>query len=78
MRALVGLLEWAQSFGAADDDKDGLGERLCDHLGGGTKGLPVVSRSLAGYQRVNFQVAIDAYLDREGRRAELIGLRDPR
>jgi len=72
--ALVGLLEWAQSLGAADDDKGGLGERLCDHLGGDTKGLPVVSRALAGYQRVNFQVAIDAYLDREGRRAELIGL----
>ena len=72
-RAFIGLFEWAQSFGSADDD-DGLGERLCDHLGGDTKGLPVVSRALAGYQRVNFQVAIDAYLDGEERRAELIGL----
>ena len=71
-RALIGLLEWAQSFGSAEGD-DGLGDRLRDHLGGDTKGLPVVSRALAGYQRVNFQVAIDAYLHGE-RRAELIGL----
>jgi hypothetical protein len=46
-RAFIGLLEWAQSFGSADDD--GLGERLCDHLGGDAKGLPGVSRALAGY-----------------------------
>jgi hypothetical protein len=24
---------------------------------------PAVSRAIAGYQRVNFQVAVDAYLD---------------
>jgi hypothetical protein len=38
------------------------------------KGLPVVSRGLEGYQRANFQVAIDAYLEEPGRDAELIGL----
>jgi len=34
----------------------------------------VISRALEGYQRANFQVAIDAYLKEEGRQAELIGL----
>jgi hypothetical protein len=72
-RAFLGLWEWAQSQ-AVDEDEDELQVRLQTHFDGEARGLPVVSRALAGYQRVNFQVAIDAYLERRGRSAELIGL----
>jgi ATPase family associated with various cellular activities (AAA) len=73
-RAFLDLLEWAQSAAPPDDSANALGERLRDHFEGEIKGLPVVSRGLEGYQRANFQVAIDAYLDEPGRDAELIGL----
>src|SRR5205823_5023230 len=69
----LGLWDWAQSH-AVDEDADGLRDRVQAHFGGEIGGLPVVSRALAGYQRVNFQVAIDAYLGSEGRSAELVGL----
>ena len=73
-KALVALQDWAQEHADDGEEAGGLGDRLRDHVGGDAKGLPVVSRALAGYQRVNFQLAVDAYLGREGRRAELIGL----
>lgn len=66
-------MEWARSS-AIDASGKGLGDRLRSHFGGDTSGLPVVSRALEGYQRANFQVAIDDYLDQPGREAELIGL----
>jgi hypothetical protein len=72
-RAFLGLWDWAQQR-AVEEHTDVLQERLRGHFGGEVRGLPVVSRALAGYQRVNFQVAIDAYLDSPGRSAELIGL----
>jgi hypothetical protein len=72
-RAIVGLTDWAQAF-AIDDSPDPLRERLREHMGGPAKGLPVVSRALEGYQRANFQLAIDRYLEHAGREAELIGL----
>lgn len=72
-RALLGLWDWAQSH-AAEDHEDVLRDRIQAHFGGEIRGLPVVSRALAGYQRVNFQVAVDAYLESEARSAELVGL----
>ena len=72
-RAIVELLQWAHEH-ASEQESDGLAKRLVEHLGGETRGLPVVSRPLEGYQRANFQVAIEAYLSEEGRQAELIGL----
>ncbi len=72
-RSLVQLAEWSQAF-SYEQSGGGLGDRLREHLGGDTSGLPVVSRALEGYQRANFQVAIDAYLDTPERQAQLIGL----
>jgi DNA polymerase III delta prime subunit len=72
-RALIDLQEWAGSV-RFSEPSDGLPERLREHLGGEAKGLPVVSRALEGYQRANFQVAIDHYLGVPDRHAELIGL----
>lgn len=73
-RALLDLVAWAESFASADGSVDALEGSLRAHFGGEMKGLPVVSRALKGYERVNFQVAIDAYLDERSRRVELIGL----
>lgn len=72
-RALVQLNEWAQAF-SDEQSGEGLSERLREHLGGEIAGMPVVSRALEGFQRANFQVAIDSYLAEAGRQAELIGL----
>jgi cell division protease FtsH len=72
-RAIVDLVGWAQSF-AVNESGDGLGDRFREHFAGDIKGLPVVSRPLEGYQRANFQVAIDGYLDHPARETELIGL----
>lgn len=72
-RSLVDLAEWSRSFND-EQSGDDLGDRLREHLGGEIAGLPVVSRALEGYQRANFQVAIDAYLDAPERQAQLIGL----
>ena len=76
-RALVGLQEWASSVPLAPS-QDGLSEQLRSHLGGDAKGYPVVSRALEGYQRANFQVAIDRFLEDPARKAELIGLPESR
>lgn len=73
-RALISLTEWAQQMTPEEEPEHGLTERLREHLGGDADGLPVVSRALAGFQRANFQVAIEAYLDAPGREAELVGL----
>ena len=76
-RALVGLQEWASSVPLAQSE-DGLSEQLRSHLGEDAKGYPVVSRALEGYQRANFQVAIDRFLEDPARKAELIGLPESR
>lgn len=73
-RALVGLSEWAQQQDDQRDSEDALNRRLRAHLGEPGAGLPVISRGLEGYQRANFQLAIDAFLAAPNRSAELIGL----
>lgn len=72
-RALVDLVAWAEST-SVNEREDVLGDRLRAHFGGEIKGLPVVSRALEGYQRVNFQVAVDVFLSSDDAEAELIGL----
>lgn len=76
-RALMQLQEWASELPRAKSP-DGLSARLREHLGAGAKGWPVVARAVQGYQRPNFQLAIDAFLQGEGREAELIGLPETR
>jgi hypothetical protein len=49
-----------------------LRERLRAHFGADPTDLPIVTRPLEAWDRPNFQVAIDAFL--EQRSAELVGL----
>lgn len=76
-RALIELQNWASELPRAEPEDD-LSRRLREHLGCDAKGWPVVSRALEGYQRANFQVAIDSFLGAEERAAELIGLPETR
>lgn len=66
------LLTWAQEH--APRREPPIRVRLSEHLDSELSELPVVSSALAGYDRVNFQVALDAFLEGEERSAELIGL----
>ena len=51
----------------------GVRARLREHFGTDPSGLPVASLEVPEYDRPNLQVALDAYLSREGRFAELLG-----
>src|SRR5437773_11921598 len=49
-------------------------KRLRDHLGGEPTRMSVISEEFERFQQANLQVAMDAYVERPGHSAELIGL----
>jgi hypothetical protein len=49
-------------------------KRLRDHLGGEPMRMPVISEEFERFQQPNLQIAMDAYLERPGQSADLIGL----
>src|SRR5204862_7852382 len=49
-------------------------KRLREHLGGEPTRMPVISEEVQRFEQPNLQVAMDAYLERPGHGAELIGL----
>jgi ATPase family associated with various cellular activities (AAA) len=49
-------------------------KRLRAHLGGEPTRMPVMSEEVQRFEQPNLQVAMDAYLERPGHTAELIGL----
>ncbi len=57
-------------------DRPSLPDLLRDHLGGTVDALDVVEESWPGYDHVNVQVALDAWLQQVGREHELVGLTD--
>jgi hypothetical protein len=74
-RALVRLSEWAQDRAEQEPGKEPvIRTTLRDHLGAEPAAMPVVSTPLRGFERVNFQVAIDAWLEADGHGGELVGL----
>ena len=68
--AIKRLTEWAVEH--APEPEPQLRERLRAHFGADPTELPIVTRPLEAWDRPNFQVAIDAFL--EQRSAELVGL----
>jgi hypothetical protein len=68
--SLKRLADWAQEH--APDPEPAIRVRLRKHLGADPRELPIVSRSLAQWDRPNFQVAIDTWS--EGRDVEVVGL----
>src|SRR5712691_9248566 len=49
-------------------------KRLREHLGGEPTRMPVISEEFQRFEQPNLQIAMDAYLERPGTTAELIGL----
>jgi cell division protease FtsH len=70
--ALRDLQAWALANAPAEES--GLRVRIRDHLGVDPADLPVVSREIPPWERANLQVALDAYLDANGRSHEYVGL----
>src|SRR4051794_6460940 len=71
-RALLGLYEWAQRSSPRRESP--IAKAMREHFGGSPSAFPVVSAPLRGFERVNFQLALDALLAEEGWSGELIGL----
>ena len=70
--AVRDLTAWAAAHAPAKESP--LRARLRDHLGCDPAELPVVSKEIPGWERANLQVALDAYLEVEGRSHEYVGL----
>jgi hypothetical protein len=68
--AIKRLVGWAEKH--APEPEPELRDRLRTHFGTDPTELPIVTRELQAWDRPNFQVAIDAFL--EGRSSELVGL----
>jgi hypothetical protein len=71
-RAIVDLGDWArQSMPTVDSP---IRTRMREHFGTDPSSFPVVSAPLKGFERANFQVALDALLAEDAWSGELIGL----
>ncbi len=68
-RRLVNL-----TVGVARGGQDPLRDLLRAHLGPGAGSLPLVSGSWQPYDHVNVQIGLEAWLARDGRRHEIVGL----
>ncbi|TNM64150.1 ATP-binding protein [Streptomyces sp. NP160] len=74
-KAVTGLLEWAQETTAERVPE--LVTRLRGHLGDGAADAAVVSREFAVFDRVNLQLALDAWTAEPGRSVEVVGYTIP-
>lgn len=70
--AIRDLTQWAQAQTPAEEPP--LRRRIAEHLGCDPSELPVVSRTFSPWERANLQVALDAYLEADGRSHEFVGL----
>jgi len=71
-RGLRDLVDWATQ--SAPVPEPVIRRRLREHLGEDPSGLPVVTAELPPFDRPNFQLALERFLEGEGRASELIGL----
>ncbi|WP_255472612.1 AAA family ATPase [Quadrisphaera setariae] len=74
-RAVTGLLDWAQETTA--QRVPALVTRLREHLGEGAADATVVSREFAVFDRVNLQLALEAWAAEPGRSVEVVGYTIP-
>ncbi|WP_211319671.1 AAA family ATPase [Quadrisphaera granulorum] len=74
-RAVTGLLEWAQETTA--ERIPPLVTKIRDHLGEGAVDAGVLSREFAVFDRVNLQLALDAWSAEHGRSVEVVGYTIP-
>jgi hypothetical protein len=69
------LAEWA--MGEARLERSPFKARLTEHFGEDPVTYPLTSEAIPVYDLPNLQLAIDAYLDREGRQHSLVGFGGP-
>lgn len=74
--ALRDLMDWARTNAPAEEPP--LRRRIVEHLGQDPAELPVLSRAVSSWERVNLQVALDAYLAEAGREHEFVGMSSQR
>jgi hypothetical protein len=70
--AVRDLTAWAAAHAPVEESP--LRARVRDHLGCDPAELPVVSKEIPRWERANLQVALEAYLEADGRSHEYIGL----
>ncbi len=63
-----------RTVAAARAGEESVGRLLTDHLGAQAAELPVAKGSWPGYDQVNVQTAVDAWLGEPGRQHQLVGL----
>src|SRR5215470_14982618 len=66
-----------QSVDAAPAEPPFFLAKLLEHFKTDPARLPVIAQDIEGYDRPNLALALEAYLRRPGRSAELIGITDP-
>jgi ATPase family associated with various cellular activities (AAA) len=71
-RAFIDLGAWAHA--SLPSEESPIRRRIREHFGADPSEFPVVSAPLQGFERVNFQVALDALLAEDEWSGELIGL----
>ena len=67
-----------RTVAAARADEGSVGKLLAAHLGAHGTALPVATGSWPGYDQVNVQTGLDAWLAEPGRTYELVGLTEYR
>ncbi|MHC4092759.1 MAG: AAA family ATPase [Planctomycetota bacterium] len=76
-----GLMARARSDGAGVDESRrelGFRQRLQEHLERDPTGLEVVKEQFPSFDHPNLHLAIEAFLEADGRRAEIVGFTPPR
>ncbi len=76
-KAFRSFLEWVHSERAGAGDRNEVAALVGDFLGGAGLERSVVSRSLAAFEHVNLQTALDAWSREPGREGEVQGVSTP-
>jgi hypothetical protein len=63
-----------RTLAKAREEQDSVSHLLADHLGADAGALPVAKGSWRGFDRVNLQTGLDAWLAQPGRAHQLVGL----
>lgn len=71
-RAIQRLVEWAEEH--APRQESPVAARVREHLGADPGDMPIVSEAISPFDRVNLQLALDAWTRQPGRQTEVIGL----
>ena len=75
--SITAFLQWAQESAGRPAGVQGMVDLLNAHLGTERAALSVVSQNLPGYEQVNLQTALNAWIAESGRRVTVHGVSVP-